>query len=99
MAEIICPECGAKIHISPRGTNRLGRKPLGHSVIFICDTLQACQSVQLAAERMGCSRGYIYAELAKFGTTPKDVIEGRWKPPARPRKRQPAKLKKSQNLR
>ncbi|MBA7518275.1 hypothetical protein ES705_10344 [subsurface metagenome] len=74
----------------------IGRKLLNLSVISIYDALREYSSAGLAAEKLGCSRAYIYAELAKFGTTPRDVIEGRWKPPARPRKSQPAKLKTSQ---
>ncbi len=69
----------------------IGRKLLDVSVISIYDELREYSSVGRAAEKLGCSRSYIYAELAKFGTTPRDVIEGRWKPPARPLKSQPAK--------
>jgi DNA invertase Pin-like site-specific DNA recombinase len=74
----------------------IGRKLLDVSVISICDALWNSSTVRAAAERLHCSRSYIYAELAKFGTTPRDVIEGRWKPPARPLKSQPARLKTSQ---
>ncbi|MBA7500030.1 hypothetical protein ES704_02783 [subsurface metagenome] len=74
----------------------IGRKLLDVSVISIYDALREYSNAGLAAEKLGCSRAYIYAELAKFGTSPRDVIEGRWKPPARPRKSQPAKLKTSQ---
>ena len=77
----------------------IGRKLLGVSVITLYDALRDSGKVGPAAEELGCSRAYIYAELAKFGTTPKDVIEGRWEPPARPQKSQPAKLKSSQKLR
>ncbi|MBA7467756.1 hypothetical protein ES707_02977 [subsurface metagenome] len=74
----------------------IGRKLLDVSVISIYDELREYSSVGRAAEKLGCSRSYIYAELAKFGTTPRDVIEGRWKPPARPLKSQLARLKTSQ---
>ncbi|MBA7711994.1 hypothetical protein ES703_120962 [subsurface metagenome] len=74
----------------------IGRKLLDVSVISICDALWNSPTVRAAAERLHCSRSYIYAELAKFGTTPRDVIEGRWKPPARPLKSQPARLKTGQ---
>jgi len=66
----------------------IGRKLLGVSVITLYDALRDSGKVGPAAERTGCSRAYIYAELAKFGTTPKDVIEGRWKPSAKLRKGQ-----------
>ena len=75
------------------------RKLLDVSVISLYDALRDSATVGAAAKELGCSRSYIYAELAKFGTTPRDVIEGRWKPPARPRKSQPAKLKSSQKSR
>ena len=77
----------------------IGRKLLDVSVISLYDALRDSATVGAAAEELGCSRSYIYAELAKFGTTPRDVIEGRWKPPARPRKSQPAKLKSSKKER
>jgi len=59
----------------------IGRKPLALPVIFVCDALRGTSSVPLAAERLGCSRAYIYKRLGEYETTPKDVIEGRWKPP------------------
>ena len=68
---VICPYCGGKIRI----VNRLGRKPLGISVKNICDTLRECCDVGLAAEKLGCSRGYIYQQLAKQGTKPREVID------------------------
>ena len=77
----------------------IGRKLLDVSVISLYNALRDSATVGAAAKELGCSRSYIYAELAKFGTTPRDVIEGRWKPPARPRKSQPAKLKSSQKSR
>jgi len=77
----------------------IGRKQLGISVITLYDGLRDSATVGVAAEKLGCSRAYIYAELAKFGTTPRAVIEGRWKPSARLRKGQPAKLKSSQKSR
>lgn len=59
----------------------IGRKPLAIPVIKVCDALRGTSSVPLAAEQLKCSRPYIYKRLAEYGTTPKDVIEGRWKPP------------------
>lgn len=59
----------------------IGRKLLDVSVISICDALWNSPTVGAAAERLRCSRSYIYAELAKFGTNPKEVIEGKWQPP------------------
>ena len=91
MVKISCPKCGEVISISISG-----RKKLNLPVKIIYDALWDSGKVGPAAEKIGCSRAYIYAELAKFGTTPKDVIEGRWKPPARSPTSQPAKLKTSQ---
>jgi len=58
----------------------IGRKLLAVSVISLCDALQHSSSVEQAAEKLGCSWTYIYKELAKLGTTPRDVIKGCWKP-------------------
>ena len=58
----------------------IGRKLLNVSVISLCDALQHSSSVEQAAEKLGCSRAYIYKELARHGTTPRDVIKGCWKP-------------------
>ena len=69
---IICPHCGNKVPI----TNRLGWKPLNIGVKNICDTLQDCRDIALAAEKLSCSRAYIYRELAQQGMTPKEVIKG-----------------------
>jgi len=66
----------------------IGRKLLEVSVITLYDALRDSGKVGPAAVAVGCSRAYIYAELAKFGATPRDVIEGRWKPSASLRKGQ-----------
>jgi len=68
---INCPNCGHNIPIE----NRTGRKPLNIGVKNICDTLQACRDIALAAEKLYCSRAYIYRELAKQGMKPKEVID------------------------
>ncbi len=68
---ITCPHCGGDVP----AMNRLGRKPLGIGVKIICDTLQDCQDITLAAEKLCCSRGYIYKVLGEQGLKPRDVIE------------------------
>ena len=68
---IICPHCGNKVLVK----NRLGRKPLNIGVKNICDALEACGDIGLAAEQLGVSRGYIYSELAKHGMKPREVIK------------------------
>ncbi len=67
---ITCPHCGEEVPI----TNRLGRKPLNLNVKNVCDTLQDCRDITLAAERLGCSRGYIYKVLKEQGRSPRDFI-------------------------
>ena len=69
---ITCPTCGTKVPIAKM--NRLGRKPLNISVNNIYDTLQACHNIALAAEKLGCSRGYIYKVLKEQGRSPRDFI-------------------------
>jgi len=67
---ITCPHCGEEVPI----TNRLGRKPLNIPVKNICDTLQDCGDIALTAEKLGCSRAYIYQELGKHGLKPRNVM-------------------------
>lgn len=74
---MICPNCGTKVPVGV--TNRLGRKPLDISVKNICDTLQDCRDIALAAEKLGCSRGYIYKVLKSEGLVPWQVIEAKQK--------------------
>ncbi len=54
--------------------NGLGRKKLNIPLKNVCEALQACHSVELAADKLGCSVGYIYQELGKKGLKPKDII-------------------------
>ena len=64
-----CRHCGGTVSV-----NDIGRKRLGISVKNISDALRAFSSVELVAQELGCSRGYIYQELKKRGLRPKDVI-------------------------
>ena len=66
---IRCPNCGERVVV-----NGLGRKPLNRSVKNVCDTLWDCHDITLAAERLGCSRGYIYKVLKEQGRSPSDFI-------------------------
>jgi DNA invertase Pin-like site-specific DNA recombinase len=52
----------------------LGRRMLSISVTNIIDTLTRFRNVSAAAEKLKCSRAYIYHGLAKVGTTPKNII-------------------------
>ena len=68
---INCPNCGHNIPIE----NRTGRKSLNIAVNNVYDALRLHRSVLTAAEKLGCSRAYIYMELAKHGTTPREVMQ------------------------
>jgi len=72
---VICPHCGKTVVLARR--NRLGRKPLNIGVKNIYDTLKTCCDISLAAQKLCCSRAYIYTELKKHGMTPREVIEKR----------------------
>jgi hypothetical protein len=67
-----CPHCRKEVPI-PTG-KAAGRKPLNIDVTNICDTLRSHRDIALAAKSLHCSRGYIYRELKKHGTTPKEAI-------------------------
>ena len=67
--KVLCQHCGQLTN-----TNVTGRKPLNYSVKNVCDALLSCCSVSLAAQKLGCSRGYIYQVLKQRGTTPKEVL-------------------------
>jgi len=70
---ITCPHCGQEV-LMPI-INRSGRKPLNIGVKNICDALRACRDISLAAEKLNCSRGYIYKVLVQHHMTPKGVME------------------------
>ena len=71
---ITCPKCGEQIPII---IGSLGRKPLNICVKNVYDALRSCSSVNRAAEKLGCSRAYIYKVLKENGTTVKEVMESR----------------------
>jgi transcriptional regulator of acetoin/glycerol metabolism len=66
---IQCPKCGSSVAV--RG---IGRPRLNIPVKKVYDTLQACSSVTLAAQELGCSRGFIYKILKDHGLSAKDII-------------------------
>jgi hypothetical protein len=70
--KIRCPHCGKTISVSISG-----RKPLNIGVKNVCDALRDCRNVALAAEELGCSRGYIYKMLGEHGLKPREVIQGK----------------------
>ncbi|MFC2122686.1 hypothetical protein ACFLRP_03270 [Bacteroidota bacterium] len=67
-----CPKCGATLPV-----RRSGRKKLNIGVKNICDALRVCRDITLAAEKLGCSRAYIYQQLGKRGMRPKEVVQGK----------------------
>ena len=64
-----CPHCGKEVTV-----NGLGRKPLNIPLKNVCEALQACRSMELAANKLGCSQGYIFRALKDNGLQLKDVI-------------------------
>ena len=70
--QVTCPVCGARIAIA---TGKSGRKRLNLPVKNIYNALQLYSSAAQAAEKLGCSRGYIYKVCKEQGTTPRDVME------------------------
>lgn len=69
---IICPSCDTLITV-----NGIGRKPLNIAVNNVCDALRLHRSVLTAANKLGCSRGYIYKILKADGLTAPEVIKGK----------------------
>jgi len=70
-----CLQCGHNpFDENSRARYRLGRKPLSITVKLITDTLRTTKSIGDTADKLHCSRGYIYQELKKRGLTPKGVM-------------------------
>jgi len=67
-----CPKSGATLPV-----RRSGRKNLNIGVKNICDALRAYRDVALAAEKLGCSRAYIYHQLGKRGMRPREGVQGK----------------------
>ena len=71
---VTCPNCGSRVNTGR--ANRSGRKPLNISVKNVCDALKECQGIAQAAQKLGCSRGFIYKVLREHGMTPKSLTKG-----------------------
>jgi len=67
--EIKCINCGGTIEVKG-----LGRKPLNIGVKNVYDTVQACSTARSAAEKLGCSRPYLYKVLKSNGLTRKEIM-------------------------
>ena len=70
MKTITCPYCG-----KVAATLLLGRPTSNIGVTKVCDALRLCRTVPLAAEKLGCSRAYIYKVLKANGLTPAAIIK------------------------
>jgi len=68
---IRCPNCGEKVVVSG-----LGRKSLNIPLKNVYEALQAHGSVAAAADKLGCSPGYIFKVLKANGLKLKDVFKG-----------------------
>jgi len=70
--KVQCQHCGKSVVVSG-----LGRKPLNVPLKNICESLQAYQSVKVAAHELNCSQAYIFGVLKANGLKLKDVIKGK----------------------
>lgn len=70
---IQCPHCGGSVPVS----GMLGRPRLSIPVKKVYDSLSACRSVEQAAQKLGCSRGYVYKVLKENGLLPENLINRR----------------------
>ena len=68
---IACPHCGEKVVV-----NGLGRKPLNIPLKNVYEALQTRGSVAVAADKLGCSQGYILKVLKANGLKMKDIFRG-----------------------
>ena len=69
-----CPHCRKSVVV-----NGLGRKPLNIGVKNVCDALRTCRSITIAAEKLGCSRAYIYKVIKCEGLSTRQVVETKTK--------------------
>jgi hypothetical protein len=67
---IPCPHCGKSVVV-----NGLGRKPLNIPLKNVYEALRAHGSVATAADKLGCSQGYIFKVLKANGLNLKDVFK------------------------
>lgn len=70
-----CPNCG-----KPMVVDGLGRKPLNIPLSIVCESLRRHRNVELAAQELNCSQGYIFNVLKAYGLKLKDVINTRAEP-------------------
>ena len=66
-----CPNCGKSVVV-----NGLGRKRLNIPLKNVCESLRTHRNVEMAAQELNCSQGYIFSVLKANGLKLKDVIRG-----------------------
>ena len=64
-----CQKCGEMVAV-----NGFGRPRLDVAVNKVCDALRVYSSVTLAAQELGCSRGFIYKVCKTQGKMPRDYM-------------------------
>ena len=67
--KVVCQNCGKEVIVSG-----LGRKAFNMPVIKVCDALRLYDTVSATAEKLGCSRAYIYKVLKAEGLTVNEVL-------------------------
>ena len=70
--EVQCQNCGQSVVV-----DGLGRKRLNIPLKNVCEALQAYCNVEAAAQKLGCSPGYIFKVLKDNGLKLKDVFQKR----------------------
>jgi len=68
---IQCSKCGEKVV-----AKGLGRKQLNIPLKNVYEALRAHGGVAMAADKLGCSQGYIFKVLKADGLRLKDVFKG-----------------------
>jgi transcriptional regulator of acetoin/glycerol metabolism len=67
--KVLCPHCGQWFN-----TRISGRKPYNKDVIKVCDALRFNGNVSTTANKLGCSRAYIYKVMKSNGLAVGDFI-------------------------
>ena len=70
--KITCPKCGELVEVTG-----LGRKRLNIAVKNIYDAIKGTSSVNSAAQRLGCSKSYIFAVLKAQNVKIQDVRDSK----------------------
>jgi hypothetical protein len=68
--KVRCPKCGSEVVVSG-----LGRKPFNMPVTNVCDELRLHIGPAEVAEKLHCSKAYLYKVLKAEGLKMKDIIK------------------------